>query len=96
MMLKKILDALGTARRALSSDLALIRSGLAGLDLTDKALASRAANFVASGDDASVLAALAALGGLPSEALGDPGLIGWGMADARNRKRVRGRPPRPA
>lgn len=77
MMLKKILDALGTARRALSSDLALIRSGLAGLDLTDKTLATRAANFVASGDDPSVLSALTALNGLPSGALGYPGLIGW-------------------
>lgn len=71
------MDALGTARLALSSDLALIRSGLAGLDLTDKTLTTRAANFVASGDDPSVLTALAALGGLPFEALGNPGLIGW-------------------
>jgi hypothetical protein len=76
-MLNKLLNVLGTARRALSSELTLIRAGLTGLALHDQALAERAAHFVASGDDVAVLPALAALNGAPGAALGQPGGLGW-------------------
>lgn len=78
-MLKKLLGAIGGARRALNPELSLVREGLTGLELLDRDLATQAADFVAQGGDPAILARLAALNGSPSWALGRPGRLGWGF-----------------
>ena len=60
--------------------LTLLQTGLTGLDLIETGLAQRAARYVASGDDATVLAHLATLPGGPGNAgaaLGYPGDLAW-------------------
>nr|WP_305089139.1 DUF4132 domain-containing protein [Massilia sp. YIM B04103] len=74
-MLNKLLGALGAVKNALSSDEGLIRNGLAGLERLNRQLAARAAHFVASGEDAAILADLRATGGESSVLLGQPGRL---------------------
>ena len=78
-MFKKLFGVLDSARRALGSEQALIRDGLGGLDRMDKDLAKRAADFVASGGDPSVLLELAKYNGEAGIPLGRPGRMGWGI-----------------
>jgi len=78
-MLKKLLGAIDSARRALSSEMSLIREGLTGLELNNKDLAAQAADFVVQGCDPAILLRLAALNGSASWALGRPGRLGWGF-----------------
>lgn len=80
-MFKKILGALDSARQAFSSDIALIRQGLGGLDLIDKAMAARAVDFVVSGAQPDVLVELRARPGEAGKLLGNPGRLRWGFSN---------------
>jgi hypothetical protein len=77
IMLKKLLGAVDSARKAFSSDVSLIKQGLGGLDLVDKALTARAVDFVANGNQANVLIDLRAHGTRASVLLGQPGRLKW-------------------
>lgn len=76
-MFKKILGALDSARHALSSDTALIKQGLSGLDVLDKTLSARAVDFVVNGNQPEVLLELRAKGEPAGELLGRPGRLRW-------------------
>jgi len=64
--------------------LSVLTAGLYGLDLVETGLAQRAANFVASGDDAAVLAHLATLQGAAGAPLGAPGQLAWHLQYAQS------------
>lgn len=76
-MLKKLFGAIDSARKAFSSDVSLIKQGLGGLDLIDKALSARAVDFVATGNQANVLLELHAHSTRASVLLGHPGRLTW-------------------
>lgn len=57
----------------------MISDGLGGLDLIDKRLTSRTADFVANGSDPTVLLELAKYNGEAGIPLGRPGRMGWGI-----------------
>lgn len=78
IMLTKLIAALGSARKTLASDSALIMRGLGGLNLLDKALTARAVDFVANGNQADVLIDLRAHSVRASVLLGQPGRLKWG------------------
>jgi hypothetical protein len=76
-MLNKILDAIDSARLALSSESTLIRQGVSGLDLIDKELAARAVDYLVNGTAPQVLVDLRAKGCAAGIPLGRPGRLKW-------------------
>lgn len=76
-MFKRLIGAIDNALQALSSETALIRQGLGGLDHIDKDMAARAVQFVASGAHPEVLVALRAQAGDAGKLLGNPGRLKW-------------------
>jgi hypothetical protein len=76
-MLNKFKGVLDAARNVFTSDPTLVRQGLSGLEVADKARAARAAAFVVSGDHPEVLLELQADPADTGSMLGQPGRLRW-------------------
>ena len=74
-MLNSILGALDSARKALSSNMSLIRLVVVPLERLDKGLAARAAAYLADGSEATILAELARHVAAAGNLLGQPGRL---------------------
>lgn len=76
-MFKKLFGMLDSARVALSSETALIRQCVGGLDVIDKKLTQRLADFIATGAGPEILVDLRTQNHEAGALLGDPGRVGW-------------------
>nr|WP_315399630.1 hypothetical protein [uncultured Duganella sp.] len=68
---------LDNALTAPGSDTALVRQGVSGLDLVDKQLTQRLADFIATGGDPAILLELRARHDDDGALLGNPGQLDW-------------------